>query len=100
MLDLFLQARNLLPGEQLNAGRALALRQFLLARNAAPEAPLSSFTAAARAPISRCPDAPGRAQTQRWVFSNLYDLLVFAHAQGTALVDVEVSDWPTLSGLV
>lgn len=30
VLDRFLQTRNALPGEQLHAGRALELRQFLL----------------------------------------------------------------------
>lgn len=32
VMNRFLQARNTLPGEQLHAGRALELRQFLLER--------------------------------------------------------------------
>ena len=35
-LGRFLQARNALPGEQLHAGRALELRQFLLEGEQAP----------------------------------------------------------------
>ena len=44
------------------------------------------------------PDAPGRAQAQRWVFPNLYDLLVFARAQGFAEVDAQATDWRAVSG--
>jgi hypothetical protein len=44
------------------------------------------------------PDALGRAQAQRWVFPNLYDLLVFAHAQEFAEVDAEATDWRAISG--
>ena len=43
------------------------------------------------------PDASGRAQAQRWVFPNLYDLLVFAHAQEFTEMDAEATDWRTVS---
>jgi hypothetical protein len=39
------------------------------------------------------PGEAWRAQSQRWVFPNLYDLLVFARAQGFAEVDAEAADW-------
>lgn len=45
------------------------------------------------------PDDQGRAQAQRWVFPNLYDLLVFAREQGFAEVDAEAADWRAVSGL-
>ena len=44
------------------------------------------------------PDRQGRSQAQRWVFPNLYDLLVFARSQGFAEVDTEATDWRTVSG--
>ena len=44
------------------------------------------------------PDAPGRSQPQRWVFSTLYDLLVFARTQGFTEVDAEATDWRTIAG--
>lgn len=44
------------------------------------------------------PDATGRSQAQRWVFPNLYDLLVFAREQEFAEVDAEASDWRAVSG--
>ena len=43
------------------------------------------------------PDDAGRAQAQRWVFPNLYDLLVFARVQGFTEVDGEATDWQTVS---
>jgi hypothetical protein len=44
------------------------------------------------------PNDAGRAPAQRWVFPNLYDLLVFARASGFAGVDAEASDWRAVSG--
>ena len=44
------------------------------------------------------PDDARRAQTQRWVFPNLYDLLVFARAQEFTEVDAEATDWRAVSG--
>ena len=44
------------------------------------------------------PGEAGRPQSQRWVFLNLYDLLVFARTQGFAEVDAEVADWRAVSG--
>ena len=43
------------------------------------------------------PDDTGRAQAERWVFPNLYDLLVFARTRGFAEVDAEATDWRTVS---
>ena len=43
------------------------------------------------------PDDAGRTQVQRWVFPTLYDLLVFARAQGFAEVDTEATDWRAVS---
>ena len=39
-----------------------------------------------------------RSQSQRWVFPNLYDLLVFARTQGFAEVEAEATDWRAVSG--
>lgn len=44
------------------------------------------------------PDAQGRSRSQDWVFASLYDLLVFARAQGFAEVAPEASDWRAVSG--
>ena len=44
------------------------------------------------------PDEAGRAQSQRWVFPNLYDLLVFARTSLFAEVDAEATDWRAVSG--
>ena len=44
------------------------------------------------------PGEAGRSQPQRWVFPNLYDLLVFARTQGFVEVDAEASDWRAVSG--
>lgn len=44
------------------------------------------------------PDSAGCSQAQRWVFPNLYDLLVFARAQGLVEVDAEATDWLAVSG--
>jgi hypothetical protein len=44
------------------------------------------------------PDEQGRPQSHRWVFSNLYDLLVFARSKGFAEVDAEATDWHAFSG--
>lgn len=44
------------------------------------------------------PDEAGRAQAKRWVFPNLYDLLVFARTQGFAEVEAEATDWRAVSG--
>lgn len=43
------------------------------------------------------PDKTGRSQSQRWVFPNLYDLLVFAREQGFDEVDAEATDWRPVS---
>ena len=43
------------------------------------------------------PKEAGCSQTQRWVFPNLYDLLIFARSQGFAEVDAEVPDWRAMS---
>ena len=39
-----------------------------------------------------------RSQSQCWVFPNLYNLLVFARAEGFAEVDAQATDWRTVSG--
>jgi hypothetical protein len=44
------------------------------------------------------PDATGRSQAQRWILPNLYDLLVFARAQGFSEVQPDATDWRTVSG--
>jgi hypothetical protein len=44
------------------------------------------------------PDDAGHAPAQRWVFPTLYDLLVFARAQGFAEIDAEATDWRAVSG--
>ena len=44
------------------------------------------------------PGEAGRSQSQRWVFPNLYDLLVFARAQEFAEVDAEATDWRVVAG--
>ncbi len=44
------------------------------------------------------PDAQGRSRAQDWVFPNLYDLLLFARAQGFAEVDPDADDWRVVSG--
>jgi hypothetical protein len=44
------------------------------------------------------PGEAGRSQSQRWVFPNPYDLLVFARAQGFAEVFAEATDWRAVSG--
>ena len=46
------------------------------------------------------PGAAGRFQSQRWVFATLYDLPVFARAQGFREVDAEATNWWAVSGLV
>lgn len=46
------------------------------------------------------PDESGRAQSQRWVFPTLYDLLVFARAHGFDEVDAEATDWRAVSSTV
>jgi hypothetical protein len=38
-------------------------------------------------------DADGRSQSQLWLFASLYDLLLFARAQGFAEVDPTAEDW-------
>lgn len=43
------------------------------------------------------PGEAGRAHAQRWVFPTLYDLLVFARAQGFEEVDADVADWRAVS---
>jgi hypothetical protein len=49
--------------------------------------------------LTRCtPDSQGRSQAQSWVFPNLYDLLLFARAQGFTEVDPEASDWRAVYG--
>ena len=44
------------------------------------------------------PGGAGRAPAQRWVFPNLYDLLVFARAQVFAEVYPDATDWRVVSG--
>ena len=44
------------------------------------------------------PDAGGRTQARTWLFPNLYDLLMFARAQGFAEVDPEATDWRAIPG--
>ena len=44
------------------------------------------------------PGEAERSQSQRWVFPNRYDLLVFARANGFAEVDAEASNWRAVSG--
>ena len=44
------------------------------------------------------PDGEGRAQAQTWVFPNLYDLLMFARAQGFSEADPEATDWRAVYG--
>ena len=44
------------------------------------------------------PGEAGPSQSQRWVFPTLYDLLIFARAQGFAEVDAEATDWRAVSG--
>ena len=39
------------------------------------------------------PVVPGQQQSASWIFPNLYDLLVFARAQGFEEVDAEADDW-------
>lgn len=39
------------------------------------------------------PDGEGRSQAETWLFPNLYDLLLFARAQGFAEVDPDADDW-------
>lgn len=43
-------------------------------------------------------DGAGHSQAQTWLFPNLYDLLMFARAQGFAEVDPEATDWRAVSG--
>ncbi len=43
------------------------------------------------------PDAQGCSRAQTWVFPNLYDLLLFARAQGFAEVDPDAADWRVVS---
>lgn len=38
-------------------------------------------------------DAQGHSQTYLWTFASLYDLLLFARAQGFAEVDPQADDW-------
>lgn len=44
------------------------------------------------------PAGAGRSHSQSWRFPNLYDLLLFAWAQGEASVDPDATDWCTVSG--
>ena len=44
------------------------------------------------------PDEAGRSQPQRWVFPNLYDLLVFARFKEFAEIDADATDWRVVSG--
>jgi hypothetical protein len=44
------------------------------------------------------PDGEGRSLAQSWLFPNLYDLLMFARAQGFAEVDAEATDWQAVYG--
>ncbi len=59
-------------------------------------------SATAQASISRSPGgfqlsrltvADRQRQSQLWRFTSLYDLLLFAHAQGFAEVDPDAQDW-------
>ncbi len=43
--------------------------------------------------LSRLTMADGPRQSQLWRFSSLYDLLLFARAQGFAEVDSTAEDW-------
>lgn len=43
--------------------------------------------------LSRLTVADGQRQAQLWRFASLYDLLLFAHAQGFAEVDPDAQDW-------
>lgn len=38
-------------------------------------------------------DAQGKLTSQFWTFPSLYDLLLFARAQGFAKVDPDAADW-------
>ena len=44
------------------------------------------------------PDALGQLQSAVWTFPNLYDLLVFARAQGFEEVQAEADDWQRAPG--
>ena len=44
------------------------------------------------------PDGEGRSLAQSWLFPNLYDLLMFARAEGFAEVDAEATDWQAVYG--
>ena len=43
--------------------------------------------------LSRLTVADGQRQSQLWRFTSLYDLLLFARAQGFAEVDSTAEDW-------
>ena len=43
------------------------------------------------------PDAQGQPQSAAWTFPNLYDLLVFAQAQGFDEMNAEADDWQSAS---
>ena len=44
------------------------------------------------------PDGAGRSQAETRLFPNLYDLLLFARAQGFSEVDPEATDWRAVYG--
>lgn len=43
-------------------------------------------------------DGAACSQAETWLFPNLYDLLLFARAQGFAEVDPEATDWQAVYG--